>query len=527
MNLIAISFFFWFIYVARQMFFWLYLWQIKDYHIGRFLDHFTTFKGKRIFLNYFFFGKLTLLFVSFIFPLIWPIILLFYAFEAGRTLLHAFRKNILVPVLTAKTLALLFVGLLYVKFLVRFLWNSNVSIDSLFFWLLFFDIASPVLFSFLVLVFQPFAVLGRNRILAQARKKRAELPSLKVIGITGSYGKTSTKEFLAHILSKRFRVLKTKEHRNSEVGISQTILRELDKNHEVFVCEMGAYNKGGIHLLCGIARPSIGMLTGLNEQHMATFGSQENIIEAKFELIRDLPREGFAILNKDNELIRSHAGVQMKGAKVQSSLFCSAKEKADVFVEDMREERDSLSFNVCLKEGDRAQFRVPFGGKHNVQNLLLAIACAHRLGMSLQDISNICRDIPQELNGLRAQKSAYGFEVIDSSYSANPDGVLAEIEHLALWKGKKVVVMPCLIELGKASQEVHRRIGKKIAKVCDLAIITTRDRFEDMREETDKVICMEHSREIAEKIQSFCKEGDIVLLEGRVPSKLSKFLLQK
>lgn len=525
MNLIAISFFFWFICIARQMFFWLYLWQLKDYHIGRFVDHFNTSKGKRIFLNPFFFGKLTLLFVSFIFPLIWPITLLLYALEAGRTLLHILKKNILKPVLTAKTLVLLFGGLLYVKLLVSFLWDSNLSIDSLFFWLLSFDIASPVVFSLLVLVFQPFAVLGRRRIIEQAKIRRNEFPSLKVVGITGSYGKTSTKEFLAHILSKRFRVLKTKEHQNSEVGISQTILRELKPEHEVFVCEMGAYNKGGIHLLCGIAKPSIGILTGLNEQHMATFGSQENIIQAKFELIKDLPREGLAILNKDNELIRSNTEMQMKGVKVQSHIFCSTKEKADIFAENIWEEKDSISFDVCSKEGERAQFLIPFGGKHNVQNLLLAIACAQKLGMSLQDIAITCKDIPQE--PLRAQKSAYGFEVIDSSYSANPDGVLADIEHLVFWKGKKVVVMPCLIELGQSSKKVHQRIGKKIAEVCDLAIITTRDRFEDMREETDKIVYMEHPKEIAGKIQSFCKEGDIVLLEGRVPSMLNKFLLQK
>ena len=174
------------------------------------------------------------------------------------------------------------------------------------FWLLIFDILTPAIISAIVLIFQPISVFEKYRLIKKAKNKRKKFSNLLVIGITGSYGKTSTKEFLYTILVEKFgkdKVLKTKEHQNSEVGISNCILKELNETYEIFIVEMGAYNIGGIKLLCNIAQPKIGILTGINEQHMATFGSQENIIKAKFELINSLPEDGLAILNWDNNFI--------------------------------------------------------------------------------------------------------------------------------------------------------------------------------------------------------------------------------
>ena len=142
-----------------------------------------------------------------------------------------------------------------------------------------------ILIPLLILSFQIPSALWRKNLINKAKQKRLKFKNLLVIGITGSYGKTSTKEFLATILSEKYKVLKTKEHQNSEVGVSQCILNDLKPEHEIFVCEMAAYNRGGIKLLCDIVKPKIGILTGINEQHMATFGSQENIIKTKYELI--------------------------------------------------------------------------------------------------------------------------------------------------------------------------------------------------------------------------------------------------
>jgi len=157
----------------------------------------------------------------------------------------------------------------------------------------------------------------------------------------------------------------------------------------------------------------------------------------------------------------------------------------------------------------------------------------------LSEIAEACEKIDSKNSGMQLKQSVDGLNIIDSTYSANPDGVISALEYLKLWEGKKVIVMPCLIELGSASKEVHKRIGKKIAEVCDLAIITTKDRFKEIREGAlfnggEKIFFIEDPKEIFKKLKSFLGDDlssktlakeDVVLLESRVPSQLIKILL--
>ena len=496
---------FWAVRTAKALLFWVYLWQLKDYHIGRFVDHFRTAKGKQIFLSPLLYGKIVLFGALFLSAQFIVLLLALYALETLQTVKQAVERKLLKPVFTAKTLLLLAVSVVAAS---GFLQSPPA--------LLLFDLLIPIVVSFLVLLFQPLAVIARNRIIAKARKKREQFPNLLVIGITGSYGKTTTKEFLAHILSKKFNVLKTKEHQNSEVGISNCILQELKPEHQVFVCEMGAYNRGGIRLLSSIAKPTIGVLTGINEQHMATFGSQENIIKAKYELIESLPKDGVAFFNAQNR-------------------YCV-------------ELYNKTNIKKVLY-GQTASFR-------GEENVLGAMAVAKELGMTDEEISgavkkiyepwpsfgtpspygdmaiNVARPIKAKqfafIPGAKIQKGKDGFTVIEATYSANPDGVMAALQYLKKLPGKKIIVMPCLIELGKASKEVHKRIGEKIAEVCDLAIITTRDRFADMKDGargSEKVVYIENPAEITAKIKSTASSGDAVLLEGRIPQTLLAYLI--
>jgi len=162
--------------------------------------------------------------------------------------------------------------------------------------------------------------------------------------------------------------------------------------------------------------------------------------------------------------------------------------------------------------------------------------------MSLEEIARACRKIEPGQSGMQLKKGINGFNIIDATYSANPDGVIAHLEYLKIWPAqrdeplfdlryrsvKKVIIMPCLIELGKASKEVHKRIGQKIGEVCDLAIITTRERFEDIKGgaiKKENILFIENSKEILEKIKIFCKPEDVVLLESRVPPGLLRKLV--
>lgn len=469
-ELLAIA---WAVRAVKAVLFWLYLWQLKEYHIGRFVDHFRTAKGKQIFLNPFFLGKVALFGALFFSSQFAFLLFALYALEALQTAKQAYAKKLLKPVLTKKTLLLLSVSIVFAAGFVR----NPPS-------LLLFDILIPVVVSAIVLLVQPFAVLGRNRIIAQARQKRDQFKNLVVIGITGSYGKTSTKEFLARILSKKFKVLKTKEHQNSEVGISQCILNELKPEHEVFVCEMGAYNRGGIKLLAGIAKPTIGVLTGINEQHMATFGSQENIIKTKYELIESLPLTGIAFFNAKN--------------KYCVDLYNKTVMRKALYGQDAK-----------------------FSGE---ENILGAMAVAKELGMVDEEIVGAVKEIGNAFPGVQLKKGESGITILEATYSANPTGALANLEYLRTFPGKKILVMPCLIELGPSAKEAHRQIGKKIAEICDLAIITTREYFEDLKQGSEKVVFIENPKEIVERIKNTTREGDVVLLEGRVPSNILTFL---
>ncbi len=543
----------WLTRTLKLVLFWIYLWQLKAYHIGRFVDHFRTQKGRQLVLGTLPILKIILLFFlltsSEFLTLVFYVLLVLYLLELGLFINGLAKKTFKKPVFTFKALLLTAVSILLTILYLIFTYNYN-EVLGLTFSLLLIDIAMPLIISATVLLFQPFFVFARNRILKKAAKKMAQHKNLIVIGITGSYGKTSTKEFLTTILSGKFKVLATPEHKNSEIGISETILNDLNEKHQVFVVEMGSYNKGGIKLLCDIVRPRIGMVTGVNEQHLATFGSLENLLSAEGgrELAKSLPQNGLLILNGDNkyclDLYKKFNG-NKKIYTVKKNTIDS-----DIWTEDVEVKKDSLHFMAMCQDKEIAHFDVNVLGQQNVQNLLGAILVAKELGMGLEEIAKACKNIKQEQAGMTLKKGVYGLQIIDSSYSSNPDGVMADLDYLNFFsqnlssldnfiKVKKVVVMPCLIELGQASSVIHQQIGQKIAEVCDLAIITTKDKFEEIKQgaiangmPNDKILLCDTSassvqaNKIFNIITTFCKEGDAVLLEGRVPENSIKALVK-
>lgn len=497
----------WFLRETRSLFFWLYLWQLKEYHLGRFLDHFRTEKGKNLFWNPLFILKIALLFYALslsstkkLFPLYfyagWIFILIFlYLLESLKGLKELSQRTFRKPVLTPKTLVLIFLLLAFESLFLYILLKKFyfvIPILRTLYWfslyLLVFDILTFLIATVFVFLIHFLSVIFfRNPLIQKAKRKRISFKNLLVIGITGSFGKTSTKEFLATILSEKFKVLKTREHQNSEVGISQCVLNDLKEEHEVFVVEMGAYNKGGIKLLADIVKPKIAVITGINEQHLAIFGSMENLLSAEGgkELIESLPEDGIVFLNGKNR-------------------YCQ-----EIY------EQINLK-KVLYGEG------VELAGMENIEG---AKAVSRALGMTEQEIKKGVSKIKNKFPGIEIKKNKDGLNIIDASYSANPDGVIAHLEYLKTLTGKKVMVMPCLIELGKASSEVHRKIGKKIAEVCDLAIITTKDKFKEIKEGVgDKAVFIGDSKEIFEKIKTFCQAGDSLLIEGRVPKSLMDLL---
>ena len=276
----------WFAWELKYVLFWLYLWQLKEYHVGRFVDHFRTHKGKKLLFDFFQILKLVLLVFllisSSLFSYLFAILVLVYFAELLIFLRSIFIKSFKRPKITSKTIFLILASFAAVVFFLN--WISGLADAVQPAWLLVFDVLTPLAVSAIALFLQPFFVLIRNSTLKKAKDKIEKIKSLsglKVIAITGSYGKTSTKEFLSTILSKKFKILKTRDHQNSEIGVAKCILEDLRPSHQFFIAEVGAYNKGKVKEVCDMLKPKVGIVTGVNEQHMALFGSMDNLLSAE------------------------------------------------------------------------------------------------------------------------------------------------------------------------------------------------------------------------------------------------------
>jgi UDP-N-acetylmuramoyl-tripeptide--D-alanyl-D-alanine ligase len=297
---------------------------------------------------------------------------------------------------------------------------------------------------------------------------------------------------------------------------------------------MGAYSPGGIRLLSSITKPRIGIVTGLNEQHMSTFGSKENIIKTKFELVSSLPGTGTAVLNGLDSSVRKEA-LKMKefNPSLKRVMVSGLSADDDAWAENIKIKKDSLSFSAFLKNGEKADFNLPLMGGHNVSNLLLAILCSNSLGMSLKEISRACEKIEPCQSGMQLNLFN-GLNIIDATYSSNPNGVISHLEYLRTWPGKKVIVMPCLIELGSSAREVHSVIGKEIGKTCESAVITTLDYFREIKKSAvaagireENIFYSEDPELISRKLGEFSGKEDVILLESRVPKKILELLRKK
>ena len=303
------------------------------------------------------------------------------------------------------------------------------------------------------------------------------LKKIKVIGITGSYGKTSTKEFLYTILNEKYKVVRTKGNNNTNIGVARTVLNKVNDDYDYFICEMGAYKIGEIEEICNIVKPEIGILTGINEQHLDLFGSIENTIQAKFELIKSLPKDGVAIINSriKNQESRYLIPPLSKGARgisgldVEKIILYSLKNISDIKVMP-----DCVEFIY-----KNQKFKANLLGRHYIENLLAAIIAAENLGMNLEEISEAAEKIKPSKFMMRKLDGLNNSVFIDDSYSANPDGVIAALDYLneAYRDYKKIIVFPGIIELGNKSEEVHQKLFSKIGEVCDAAYMLNSQKF--------------------------------------------------
>ncbi len=375
---------------------------------------------------------------------------------AGLNILQFAMKKQRIPVFTGKAVVMLLVSLCIV-IAVSVIPLSIPTLPSILAFAL-IPFFSPLWVLLCWILTKPLDVYLKMQTLRKAKNLRIAHPKMTVIGITGSVGKTTTKELLAHILKKQG-ALSTPVHVNSEMGVARWLIQNLkDKPADctgTLIVEMGAYRKGEIQLLADIAKPQLGIITFIGSQHLSLFGSLEAIREAKGELFAALPKSGHAFMNHDNA-----ASEKLKDICACPITTVGTDGKADLCAFDIEETGSRILFTVSGE-----QFVVPMRGTHTVTSILLAIAAAQKLGMELPEIKRELASF-KPLERTFEVKQIRGVTVLDDTYNASPDSFRAAITWArSQEQHEKVLLTDGIIELGALEEKVHSELSTDAAKV--------------------------------------------------------------
>jgi UDP-N-acetylmuramoyl-tripeptide--D-alanyl-D-alanine ligase len=329
---------------------------------------------------------------------------------------------------------------------------------------------SPLLLFLANLLLVPVQSAINQTYLRQAQRRLHDVEPL-VIGITGSYGKTSTKYLLEQLLSGHRRVFKTPLSYNSLMGVCRAINDGLPADCDVFIAEMGAYRPGDIKELCDLVQPTIGILTAIGPQHLERFKTIDNIQQTKYELIAALPPEGVAILNNDDPRCRvladrtTHVRVMRYGLDRDGQAL-------DVWAENMTMGPEGLSFTMADQQGRQVAAQTILLGRHAILNILGAGCAAMALGLSLEDLAKAIRRLPPVPHRLQLMDNGGGVTIIDDSYNSNPIGAMAALEVLQGFRaGRRILVTPGMVELGPLEAQLNEELGAQAAAVCDYVIL--------------------------------------------------------
>ena len=288
------------------------------------------------------------------------------------------------------------------------------------------------------------------------------MPNLTKIAITGSYGKTSVKNFLDYMLKQKFNVLSTPKSFNTPMGISLAV-KSLDETYDCFIAEFGARRKGDVGRLMRIVRPNITVLTGINSQHLETFRTQKRIIDEKCKILN--ARGGFSVVNDE---LREIVAEKLKG-KNQRVIFVGFDKNSDIYAENVISGTFGSKFELVIN-GDRFEAQTSLLGMHNVKNLLLAVGVAVGMGVEAPYILHAIENVEPVEHRMQLIRGN-GINIIDDSFNGNPTGVKCALDTLKSFEGRKVVLTPGLVELGKEEKNENYSLGKYMAEVCDLALL--------------------------------------------------------
>lgn len=347
--------------------------------------------------------------------------------------------------------------------------------------------------------------------------------SIKKVAITGSTGKTTTKDMVATICETKFKTAKTQGNYNNDIGLPLTIL-SMDEGTEVGIFEMGMDQPGEIHFLATLVKPDIGIITNVGHSHLEKLGSRENILKAKLEVVTYFNEANTLIINGDGDILTESAA---KGN--YKTITTGANKNSDYKVSNIKDNEEGISFDLELAE-EKHQVILPVHGSHNAFNGALALACGRELGISLEDGLRGLGNLVLTENRLEISQKD-NIKVIDDTYNASPDSVRSAIDVLLAQKGqRKIAILGDMFELGEEAEKYHYEIGKYageqgvdvVVTVGDLAYNIALGAREYILEEL--VLSYANREAFIPEAQSLIRSGDVVLVKASRGMKLEEIV---
>lgn len=368
------------------------------------------------------------------------------------------------------------------------------------------------------LINRPIEKSIRHGFCVKASKKLQEMPNLKVIGITGSYGKTSTKYAINTILSQRFNTLMTPESYNTTMGVVRTINEKLTSTHQLFVCEMGAKYVGDIKEICDIVKPEFGVVTAIGPQHLDTFKSLDNVRKTKLELVDSLPIDGLAFVNWEDENVR-------KAQLPKNAVKFGLSKKADYYADKIHITERGSTFDVVLPNKERIEIKTKLLGELNILNIVGAVAIADKLGMTPDEIkvgAKYLRPVPHRL---QLRQNPNGSIIIDDAYNSNIKGAKMALDVLREFEARqRVLITPGIVELGNEAEKLNRELGKKAAECADYVILVGAEQtvpilkgLQDRHYPKQNTFIAKNLDEALREMNRIMSNNTVVLLENDLP----------
>ncbi|MGH7245510.1 MAG: Mur ligase family protein [Candidatus Levyibacteriota bacterium] len=515
--LVSICFFLW---TIQKILFLVSLWQIKEYRLDGLSTHLReTVQGRKIFYSpqVIVLILLVMLYLVVVWngvflPVYQVIVGLTFFYFGMQTVIAGLSDKLKRPTVTIKSLTLISLGIIGISLLYMF------QIVDAYLWLVLLEIIVPLLIAFFVAVFSFPTELYMDFKIAKAKKKVMNMKHLTVIAVSGSYGKSSTKEYIAHILSQKYKVIKTPLSNNTPIGIANTILLKLTKDTDFFIVEMGAYKRGEIAELCDIVKPHISVTTSISDQHLSLFGSLEEVFATENELIIALPKTGVALFNGTNE----NTKILFEKTKKKKILYTYnkivRKQVGDIVAYNASVQKNGLEFSVWFKNKEM-KFKTQLLGIHNVENILPGIFLGFQFGISEEKIKKAVSTLSALPKTMMKFTLQNGVVVIDDTFNASPESVLAAEKYAKVFTKKRILVLTPLIELGKSAAFRHYELGRSLATFSDIFLTNNNFYKEIVQGITDAKgkthVFIGKPQQIVQELSAHARNGDIVIFEGK------------